>query len=145
MATINLISCDPSVIGGKFLPHISQKIFNLLDTLTLARCRAVSSSWKTFVDTNTEFWNEVPIAVYLSTARRGRIDICQKIVKYGTHKNPSSQLGWTPLLFAARNGFLNICQLIINNIDDKNPADKSGDTPFTWLYKMDTWRFVSSS
>ena len=46
------ISQIESWISNQGLEHIPEKIFQCLDAKSLAKCRQVSQSWKTFIDTN---------------------------------------------------------------------------------------------
>ena len=61
------------------------------------------------------------------------LDFCKKLQDF-KDKNPSNDLGWTPLHAAAKNGHGEICKLIASNIVNKNPVSNDGLTPHQlWL------------
>merc|ERR1712038_2024581 len=122
----------PFVIRGESAPHITYQIFQSLDQNTLAKCRLVSNIWKGFVDYQTSLWGKVPIHLYISAAREGRLNICRLIIQNGQNKNPADEDGRTPLHSAASTGHLEICRLIIENFQNKNPADLTERTPLHW-------------
>ena len=49
----------PFLVQGKCIPHVTDKIFQLLDRNTMAKCRLVAKDWKIFVDQRTSLWGKV--------------------------------------------------------------------------------------
>ena len=47
------------------------------------------------------------------------------------NKNPSDNLGWTPLHIAAENGHLDIVKYIVQDLDERNPKTINGETPIS--------------
>ena len=46
------------VIHGRLTPDVAEKVFDLLHTNDLLKCRQVSRDWKYFVDSQTKLWRE---------------------------------------------------------------------------------------
>ena len=55
-------------------------------------------------------------------AKKGHTEICKLIVDRLEDKNPSDNIGWTPLHEAAGNGQIEICKILMNNLENKNPG-----------------------
>ena len=122
----------PFVINNQSTPHVGAKIFGLLDNSNLLKCRAVTKVWRDFIDSETSLWSDMSPQLYCNAAEAARVDICQLMVKYSEKKNPATEWGNTPLLWAARQGHYYICSLILDHVDDKNPPNQSLRTPLHW-------------
>ena len=137
-------------ILSRFL-HIGDKIFEKLDSESLAKCRTVSKSWKIFISngkilpisimnahTNiekTKLWKTYKKCPTEKVARIA-IDV-EKVYKeskkplgrYLKHrrfwrKKKWRYLGWSlyPMHIAIREGYFDAFQLILNNTNEKNPT-----------------------
>ena len=106
-------------------PHIGQEIFNELDNKDLAKCRAISQSWRKFIDEEKISWNRILSKYSLRNgqshlhiaALTGQYDVYLKLAEIQRDKNPRDEKEKTPLHFAAERGHFSICEWIISKVE----------------------------
>ena len=84
----------PMVIHGRLTPDVAEKVFDLLHTNDLLKCRQVSRDWKYFVDSQTKLWRgSFGMKCYFDAAQAGRLDVCELLLRYKRDKNPANRSG----------------------------------------------------
>ena len=73
-------------LRSECVPDIAALVFGHFDTQTLLCGRAVSQSWKEYIDTQTQLWSKMSL---MKAVRDGRMDIVQLIVENSEDKNPA--------------------------------------------------------
>ena len=114
-------------------PHITEQIFEKVTNASLTKCRLVSDSWQTMIDTQKEIWirkikihidcSQVTVKKILRIKNTGRlIALANQIQQLYTKED-------FPLHSAAKNGYLEIWHLIVENVQEKNLRNHNGETP----------------
>ena len=124
-------------------PHLSEQIFQKLDSESLLKCREVSNSWQNVIDGRNYPWlHIVNIPTILKNgnnyihlaAKTGQIEPF-KTTLTETEYLSINEGGETPFLLACKNGHLKIVKLILKNL--KTALEVLKGTGFEINYILD--------
>ena len=126
-------------------PHITEKIFEQMDTKSLTNGREVSKSWQEYIDNKNMSWIRIlniPKILqngdtYLHlAAKTGQLEMFEIIFASETVKNPRCNEGKTPFHLACQFGHFKIAEIIVQKSAefnlDLNSKDDDGTTAFHW-------------
>ena len=135
--------------------HITDQIYEQLDTKSLKNCRKVSKLWQKCIDDKKYTWIQIvnipkilqkeDTYLHLS-AKRGQTKMFENILDKEDVKNPKNQDGDTAFHYVCQNGHLKIANIIILRSAelnfDLNAKNKHGITAFNFACRRGQSKIV---
>ena len=119
---------NPMVFHLRF-SHITEQIFENMDSKSLKNCREVSKSWQICIDNRNILWNKMVKKnsgnkAFQLACNKGHTKMAQMLIQkpawFNIDLNAKDKYGWTAFHWACWNGQSNIAEMLIQKSVDFN-------------------------